>query len=85
MREAMNVHSELHSVTIRYCLDRNYRPRAARVAGLLRKELGLNAELIRGEPGEFTVWVANRMVARKSAARFPSDRKVLTAVRRAIV
>jgi hypothetical protein len=54
------------------------------VAELIKRELGVQPELIEGDRGEFSVWVDNQMVAKKGWVRFPSDKKVLTAVRQAI-
>jgi len=54
------------------------------VAALLRKEVGGEVEMIGGGRGEFTVWVGEQLVARKSILRFPSDQKVLEAVRAAL-
>jgi len=54
------------------------------VAELIKRELGVQPELIEGDRGEFSVWVGNQVVAKKGWVRFPSDRKVLTAVRQAI-
>lgn len=48
---------------------------------MLSKELGVDVETIGGKTGEFTVWVGDRLVARKGWLRFPSDRKVVDAVR----
>ena len=54
------------------------------MAELIRRELGIEAELIEGGMGEFTVWVGERMVAKKGWVRFPSDQKVLAAVQQAL-
>ncbi len=54
------------------------------MAELLRRELGVQPELIEGDRGEFSVWVGNQIVAKKRWLRFPSDKKVLTAVRQSI-
>jgi hypothetical protein len=54
------------------------------VAALLRKELDAEVETTGGNKGEFTVWVGDKLVARKSVLRFPSDQKVLEAVRAAL-
>jgi hypothetical protein len=51
---------------------------------LLKKELGVEAEIIEGKIGEFTVWVGDRMVARKGWVRFPGDQTVLQAVTAAL-
>jgi len=55
------------------------------VAELIKRELGVQPELVEGDRGEFTVWVGNQVVVKKGWLRFPSDQKVLTAVRQAIV
>lgn len=44
----------------------------------------MDTETVFGKTGEFTVWVGNQMVAQKGWIRFPSDQKVLEAVRAAI-
>jgi hypothetical protein len=51
---------------------------------LLKKELGTDVETVGGKPGEFTVWVGDKLVARKGWIRFPSDQTVLQAVRAAL-
>jgi len=55
------------------------------VAELIKRELGVQPELIEGDRGEFSVWVGNKVVAKKGWLWFPSDQKVLTAVHQAIV
>lgn len=54
------------------------------MAELIRRELGTEPELVEGDRGEFTVWVGDRMVAKKRWVRFPPDQRVLTAVRQAL-
>lgn len=54
------------------------------MAELIRRELDTKPELIEGGRGEFTVWVGDRLVAKKGWVRFPSDERVLTAVRQAL-
>jgi len=51
------------------------------VAAELKKELGLDATLVVGNSGEFTVWVDNKMVAEKKLGRFPEPADVVAAVR----
>jgi hypothetical protein len=50
----------------------------------LRRELGVDAELERGDRGEFSVWVGDRRVARKGWFLFPTERKIVSAVRAAL-
>jgi hypothetical protein len=51
------------------------------VAAQLKQELGVDAELIPGHQGEFTVWVDNAKVSEKHSARFPEPNDVVAAVR----
>ena len=51
------------------------------MAAELKKELGLDASLIVGNSGEFTVWVDDQKVAEKKWGRFPDPSDVVAAVR----
>lgn len=54
------------------------------MAELIKSELGVEPELVTGKRGEFTVWVGERVVAKKGWIRFPPDQKVLAEVRQAL-
>lgn len=54
------------------------------MAELLKKELEVETNLIPGDRGEFTVWVGEKVVAKKGWLGFPDDEKVLAAVREAL-
>jgi hypothetical protein len=54
------------------------------VAALIRRETGIDTEIIEGGRGEFTVWVGEETVAKKDAGVFPADEEVVTAVRQAL-
>ncbi len=54
------------------------------MAELIRRELGVEPELVEGDRGEFTVWVGDRVVAKKGWVRFPPDERVLSGVRQAL-
>ena len=54
------------------------------MAAVLKRDLGVDAELVEGKRSEFTVWVGDAMVAEKSRVAFPSDEEVLAAVRAAL-
>ena len=54
------------------------------MADLLERELKVSARLIEGDRGEFTVWVGERVVSKKNWLGFPTDEKVLEAVREAL-
>lgn len=53
------------------------------MADALRKEPGVEVELIDGKPGEFTILVDGRVVAQKGLLFKPSVEKVVRAVREA--
>ena len=54
------------------------------MAALLKKELGAEVQTIKGNVGEFTVWVGEKRVSTKGWLRFPADRRILEAVRAAL-
>jgi predicted Rdx family selenoprotein len=51
------------------------------VAAQLKQDLGVDAELVVGGSGEFTVWVDDAKVIEKQWGRFPEPRDVSAAVR----
>lgn len=54
------------------------------MAELIRRELGVEPQLVEGDRGEFTVWVGDKVVAKKGWVMFPADKNVLSEVRRAL-
>jgi len=52
---------------------------------MLQGELGVKAKLIEGHLGEFTVSVGDKVVAKKGLVFFPPEKKILNAVRKALV
>ena len=55
------------------------------MAAKLERELGVTAELVEGDLGEFAVCVGDKVVAHKGLIFFPTDKKVLHSVRKALV
>lgn len=51
------------------------------MAAQLKQDLGIDAELVVGDSGEFTVWVDDAKVTEKRWARFPDPTDVVAAVR----
>ena len=49
----------------------------------MKRDLGVDAELVIGGSGEFTVWVGDKQVAEKRWGRFPDPADVIAAVRAA--
>lgn len=54
------------------------------MAAAILKELGVEAQITEGDRGEWRVLVDGREVARKGWILFPSDEKVVEAVRAAL-
>ena len=50
----------------------------------LKRELGVDATLIPGDRGEFTVWVGPTKVAEKHDGEFPTEEESVRAVRAAM-
>ena len=50
----------------------------------LKRELGVDAGLVPGDRGEFTVWVGRTKVAEKHDHDFPTEDEAVRAVRAAI-
>ena len=53
------------------------------MAARLKSDLQLDADVVEGQRGEFSVWVGDRKVAEKAAGVFPSDDAIVRAVREA--
>lgn len=54
------------------------------MAAAIKQKTGLDVQLVEGARGEFTVWVGEKIVARKDANGFPSDTAAVTAVQEAL-
>jgi selenoprotein W-related protein len=72
-------------IRIRYCELCGYGPRADRAAAALKQELGIDPELVRGKLGEFSVWVDDRRIASRGLFLFPTEARIVDAVRAALV
>ena len=68
-------------ITIRYCAVCLHKPRAARVAEMLRQKLGVEVGLEHGGFGEFSVVAGGQVVARRTTIALPKDEDILEAVR----
>ncbi len=54
------------------------------MAAELKQELGLDAQLVVGNSGEFTVWLDDQLIAEKKAGQFPSPDEVVAAMEAAL-
>jgi hypothetical protein len=55
------------------------------VAAEVKRETGLEAQLVVGNSGEFTVWLDDQLLAEKKLGMFPSPEAVAAAVKAATV
>ena len=53
------------------------------MAAVLKQSIGVDAQLVIGGSGEFTVWVDDQKVAEKKWGVFPAPEDVIDAVRAA--
>ena len=64
-------------VSIEYCVQWNYKPRAASLAAQLQKTFNVETSLIKGGGSDFDVYVENVVVFSKNKeVRFPNEREV---------
>lgn len=54
------------------------------MAASIRTALQVEAEVVEGDRGEFSVWVGTERVAQKDAHGFPAEADVVEAVRQAL-
>ena len=69
-------------ISIKYCKQWNYLPRASSMGDELKKNLGAEIELIAGSNGIFDVTVDNKMIFSKSEqGRFPQADEIISLIR----
>lgn len=47
------------------------------MAATIKSKLGIDTELIEGGLGEFSVWLDDKLVAKKGWFKFPTEEKIL--------
>ena len=52
------------------------------MAAILERELGVKSNVVEGGLGEFGVLVGDKVVVKKGLIFFPTDKKILAAVRK---
>ena len=64
-------------VSIEYCVQWNYKPRAASLAAQLQKTFNAETSLIKGGGGDFYVYVDRVLIfSKKKEGRFPNEGEV---------
>lgn len=76
----MKHHGGMDGITITYCKPSGYAASAVNAAAALRKQLGLDAELIAARGGIFEVAIDGKIVVKKSRNGFPDERDIVGAV-----
>ena len=70
-------------ISIKYCVQWNYLPRATSLAAEIRKAFGVEAELIEGGGGIFDVKADEVMVFSKhKEGRFPENKEVISLLKK---
>ena len=65
-------------ISIEYCGMWNYYPRAASLAAAIKKEIGVEAELIHSGGGVFEIEKDGTLIfSKKALGRFPSNEEIL--------
>ncbi|BBO01217.1 MULTISPECIES: Rdx family protein [Bradyrhizobium] len=70
----------MSDVTIIYCRPCGYEKRAKEAAVALRRQLGLESDLVLGKGGVFQVKLGDRIVASRSKGHFPDGDEIVAAV-----
>lgn len=70
----------MQKVTITYCVPCGYIKRANLAAEALRSQLGIDAELVPGKGGIFTVAIGDEVIARRTREHFPDANEIVTIV-----
>lgn len=66
-------------VTIEYCAQWNYKPRASSLGKQLENELGVDVGLISGSGGVFEIHADGKPIfSKKKTGRFPHDGEIVT-------
>ena len=69
-------------ITIEYCVQWNYEPRALSLRSLLDSEFGVLAETIPSSGGVFEVTVNGSLIfSKKQLGRFPNEEEIVQLIR----
>jgi selT/selW/selH-like putative selenoprotein len=69
-------------ISIEYCVEWNYYPEAASLAKAIKKEVGLDVELIKSGGGAFEVMADKKLIfSKKKEQRFPENQEVLESLK----
>jgi selT/selW/selH-like putative selenoprotein len=64
-------------ISIEYCMQWNYEPKAFSLKESIQRQFGIEAELIEGSGGVFDVNFNNSLIfSKKKSGRFPNENEV---------
>ena len=64
-------------ISIEYCMQWNYEPKAFSLKESIKRQFGIEAELIEGSGGVFEVNFNNSLIfSKKESGRFPNENEV---------
>ena len=65
------------NISIEYCMQWNYEPKALSLRESIQKQFGIEAKLIKGSGGVFEVKLNNSLIfSKKDLGRFPNSNEV---------
>lgn len=70
----------MKEIEITYCKPCGYLKHAINASDLLKEKLGIEAKLIPGKGGIFTISVNGEVVAKRTKAGFPTAEEIIKAV-----
>ena len=70
-------------ISIEYCAEWNYQPRALRARDLVKEQFKTNIDLVASSVGVFEITVDDKLVfSKKKEGRFPTDNELIELVRK---
>ena len=70
-------------ISIEYCAEWNYQPRALRVRDIVKERSKTNIDLVASSGGVFEITVDDKLVfSKKKEDRFPTDNELIELVRK---
>lgn len=70
-------------ISIEYCAEWNYQPRALRARDLVKEKFKTNVDLVASSGGVFEITVDDKLVfSKKKEDRFPTDNELIELVRK---
>ena len=70
-------------ISIEYCIEWNYQPRALRVREIVKERFKTDIDLVASSGGVFEITIDDKLVfSKKKEGRFPTDNELMELVRK---